>query len=232
MQALPWLSIVMPVLDEGAGLSSALQALSPWRQSGAEVIVVDGGSQDESLQTAVALADQTLIAPRGRASQMNAGAARALGHWLLFLHADTRLPAAGLHALKQLDQGAVWGRFDVRIDDARPLLRLVGFMMNWRSRWTGIATGDQAIFVRREVFERIGGFQDIALMEDIAISRQLKALARPVCLRETVLTSPRRWLRHGIGRTIWLMWRLRAAYFFGADPDGLARRYGYQPRER
>lgn len=232
MQSLPWLSIVMPVLDEGAGLSSVLQALSSWRRSGAEVIVVDGDSQDDSLHAAAALADQTLSAPRGRASQMNAGAARAHGHWLLFLHADTQLPAGGLHLLKQLDQRVVWGRFDVRIDDPHVLLRLVSFMINMRSRWTGIATGDQAIFVRREVFEQIGGFPDIALMEDIALSRQLKSLAWPLCLRELVRTSPRRWRRHGIVRTIWLMWRLRAAYFFGADPDQLARRYGYRPRER
>ncbi len=222
----------MPVLDEAAGLSSALQALSPWRRSGAEVIVVDGGSQDESLQTAHALADQALSAPRGRASQMNAGAAQARGRWLLFLHADTRLPDSGLQALRQLGEGAVWGRFDVRIEAPHALLRLVSFMINWRSRWTGIATGDQAIFIRREVFEQMGGYPDIALMEDIALSRQLKTLARPICVREPVLTSPRRWLRYGIGRTIWLMWRLRAAYFFGANPDELARRYGYRPRAR
>jgi rSAM/selenodomain-associated transferase 2 len=232
MDTLPWLSIVMPVLDEGAGLHSALQALSSWRRSGAELIVVDGGSRDNSLQLAIDLADLALTAPRGRAAQMNAGAARARGRWLLFLHADTRLPDAGLDALSRLDPAAAWGRFDVHIDDPHPVLRMVSFMINLRSRCTGVATGDQALFARRDLFERVGGFPDIALMEDIALSRRLKAVAWPVCLRPPVLTSPRRWLQHGIGRTIWLMWRLRAAYFFGADPDDLARRYGYRPRER
>jgi rSAM/selenodomain-associated transferase 2 len=232
MEMRPWLSIVVPVLDEGAELHSALQALSSWRRSGAELIVVDGGSQDNSWQIATELADLALLAPRGRAAQMNAGAARARGRWLLFLHADTRLPDAGLDAFRQLDTCAHWGRFDVQIDDPHPVLRIVSFMINLRSRCTGMATGDQAMFVRRDVFEQVGGFADIALMEDLALSRKLKALARPVCMRPPVLTSPRRWLHHGIGRTIWLMWRLRAAYFFGADPDDLARRYGYRPRER
>lgn len=232
METLPWLSIVVPVLDEGAALHSALQALLPWRRSGAELIVVDGGSRDNSLQIATELADLALTAPRGRGAQMNAGAVRARGRWLLFLHADSRLPDAGLEALRRLDADAVWGRFNVQIDDPHPLLRMVSFMINLRSRLTGVATGDQAMFVRRDFFDQAGGFPDIALMEDLALSRKLKAVARPVCLRPLVLTSPRRWLHHGIVRTIWLMWRLRAAYFFGADPDDLARRYGYRPRAR
>lgn len=225
------LSIIMPVLDEGPALRPALQALAVWRQAGAELIVVDGGSQDDSLALAGPWADLVLSAPRGRASQMNAGAARASGAWLVFLHADTRLPEA---ALERLCQGlpAVWGRFDVRIDHPHGLLRVVSVLMNWRSRLTGVATGDQAMLVRRDVFEQLGGFPDIALMEDIAMSKRLRALAWPVCLSPPVLTSPRRWLRHGIWRTIWLMWRLRAAYFFGADPDDLAVRYGYRPRSR
>lgn len=232
MSTQPWLSIVMPVLDEAASLGAALQALQPWRAAGAELIVVDGGSQDESLRIARERADQALTAPRGRAAQMNAGAARAQGRWLLFLHADTRLPDAGLDALGRLDPAACWGRFDVQIDDPAPLLRIVSVMINLRSRCTGVATGDQAMFVRKDVFEQVGRFADIALMEDLALSRKLKAVARPVCLRPAVQTSARRWRRHGIWRTIWLMWRLRAAYFFGADPDDLARRYGYRPRER
>lgn len=232
MAVQPWLSIVMPVLNEGDGLDAALQALQPWRQSGAEVIVVDGGSTDPSLALAARGADQAVSAPRGRALQMNAGAALARADWLLFLHADTRLPEQGIERLRSLIQtDAVWGRFDVRIDSGHALLRLVGFMMNLRSRISAIATGDQALFVRRQVFERVGAFPDIALMEDIALSRRLKSLARPACLRPPVLTSARRWQRHGIGSTIWLMWRLRAAYFFGADPDQLAVRYGYPPRK-
>ena len=232
MSTPPWLSIVMPVLDEAASLGPALQALQRWRAAGAELIVVDGGSLDGSLQVASPWADLALTAPRGRAAQMNAGAARAQGQWLLFLHADTRLPEAGLDALERLDRAACWGRFDVQIDDPALVLRMVSFMINLRSRCTAVTTGDQAMFVRREVFERVGGFPDIALMEDIALARKLKALARPVCLRPAVWTSARRWRRHGIWRTIWLMWRLRAAFFWGADPDDLARRYGYRPRER
>jgi len=227
------LSIIMPVLDEGPALRLALQALTVWREAGAELIVVDGGSQDDSLGLAGPWADLVLGAPRGRASQMNAGAARASGAWLVFLHADTRLPEAALARLcSGLPPPAVWGRFDVRIDHPHWLLRVVSVMMNWRSRLSGVATGDQAMLVRRDVFEQVGGFPDMALMEDIALSKRLRALARPVCLSPPVLTSARRWLRHGIWRTIWLMWRLRAAYFFGADPDDLAVRYGYRPRSR
>lgn len=227
------LSIIMPVLDEGPALRLALQALTVWREAGAELIVVDGGSQDDSLGLAGPWADLVLGAPRGRASQMNAGAARASGAWLVFLHADTRLPDAALARLcSGLPSPALWGRFDVRIDHPHWLLRVVSVMMNWRSRLSGVATGDQAMLVRRDVFEQVGGFPDMALMEDIALSKRLRALARPLCLSPPVLTSPRRWLRHGIWRTIWLMWRLRAAYFFGADPDDLAVRYGYRPRSR
>ena len=227
-----WLSLIMPVLDEGPPLVSALEALADSRAQGAELIVVDGGSSDDSLALARQWADKALTAPRGRGAQMNAGAAAAQGQWLIFLHADTRLPPQALQLLQKLPEHACWGRFDVRIDSPQRMLAVVSWMMNWRSRLSGIATGDQAIFVRAEVFERVGGFPDIALMEDIALSRKLKAIARPICLRPAVSTSARRWLRHGIGPTIWLMWRLRAAYFFGADPDALALRYGYRPRSR
>lgn len=233
MNEQPWLSIVMPVLNEAQGLDASLQALQTWRQCGAELIVVDGGSDDHSLALAAQWADRTVCSPRGRACQMNAGAATARGDWLLFLHADTQMPAAAIERLRAVAVGAaLWGRFDVRIDSTDPLLLLVGFMMNLRSRLSGVATGDQAVFVRRQTFEQVGNFPDVALMEDIALSRRLKALQRPVCLRPPVVTSARRWLRHGIWPTIWLMWRLRAAYFLGADPDELAVRYGYRPRKR
>ncbi|MEO6696754.1 MAG: TIGR04283 family arsenosugar biosynthesis glycosyltransferase, partial [Gammaproteobacteria bacterium] len=164
---------------------------------------------------------------RGRARQMNLGAATACGEILLFLHADTRLPQnAGAVIHSGLAQtGARWGRFDVRLSGRPPLLRVVEALMNWRSRLTGIATGDQAIFVRRDLFERAGGFPDIPLMEDIALSRILKRFSRPFCVRERVITSSRRWEQHGIVRTIFLMWRLRLAYALGADPEQLVRRY-------
>ena len=225
------LSIVMPVLDEEAGIVEALAALVPLRARGAEVIVVDGGSRDATPELARPLADLVLTAPRGRASQMNAGAERACGEVLIFLHADVGLPPEGDRLmLAALASGRrVWGRFDVRFAGSLRMLRVVAFMMNWRSRLTGIATGDQAIFVRSEAFRRVGCYKDIALMEDIAMSKALKRLSPPHALRTPVIVSGRRFEKHGVRRLILLMWRLRLAYFFGADPDRLARRYGYRP---
>lgn len=226
------LAIVMPVLNEGERLRAALHDLQPFRQRGVRVVVVDGGSSDNTLQVAQTHADLALLAPRGRAAQMNAGAAACPAELLLFLHADTRLPEDA-DALVQRATEAThrWGRFDVRIDSPALLLRIVSGAMNLRSRWTGIATGDQAMFVRRDLFSAVGGFPDIPLMEDIALSKALKALSPPACLRQRVSTSARRWEQHGVWRTIWLMWRLRAAYFFGADPARLAVDYGYRPRQ-
>lgn len=210
-----------------------LEALADARNCGVEVIVADGGSADETVKRTNGLCDQVIAAPRGRASQMNAGAAAASGDILLFLHADTRLPAGGLEVVmaRMADEGVRWGRFDATIESTAQMLNVVAAMINFRSRWTGIATGDQAIFVRRDLFMAVGGYPDIPLMEDIALSKTLKSLGPPLCLREKVITSGRRWEKHGIWRTIWTMWRLRAAYFFGADPVKLARQYGYRPRE-
>lgn len=225
----PRLAIIVPILDEAAGIVGALKALGPLA---AEIIAVDGGSRDASLALAQMHADQAISARRGRASQMNAGAAVAGGEILLFLHADTRLPAgADRQILAAIDSGALWGRFDVRIEGSSWLLPLIGWLMNRRSRLTGIATGDQAIFVRREVFEAIGGFPAQPLMEDIALSSRLKRRGRPACLPGPVITSGRRWEKHGVLRTILLMWRLRLRYFFGASPETLARDYGYVPEQ-
>jgi rSAM/selenodomain-associated transferase 2 len=222
------LSIIMPVLDEAAGVEAALQALAPFRARGAEVILVDGGSSDGTAELARPLADQVFESQRGRAAQMNAGAAAARGGVLLFLHVDTRLPADAdrliLDGLARTHR--VWGRCNIRFDDGG-LLQLVALMMNWRSRLTGICTGDQAMFVSRPAFDHIGGFPSIALMEDVAASARLKHVSRPLCLHARVATSGRRWRKHGIWRTILLMWRLRLAYFFGADPKRLAQTYGY-----
>ena len=215
------------VVNEQEAIGECLAALQPLRQRGVEVIVVDGGSTDATLASAYPLADLTLSVPLGRASQMNAGARRAQGEHFLFLHSDTVLPEQAMEgisvALNQSER--VWGRFDVRFDSPLLLLRVVASMMNWRSRWTGIATGDQAMFVQRQAFERVGGFPEIALMEDIALSRSLKRLSRPLCLRVRVTTSGRRWENNGALRTILLMWRLRAAFFLNADPSRLAERY-------
>lgn len=226
------LSIVLPVLDEAATIAAQLAALQPLRAEGVELVVVDGGSGDGTPELARPCADQVIASAQGRAVQMNAGARASRGAWLLFLHADTRLPPdAGRLIARAVAGGARWGRFDVRIDGAHPLLRLVERLMNWRSRLTGIATGDQAIFVRREDFEALGGYREQPLMEDIALSTALKRLAPPACLRARVVTSGRRWEKHGVLRTILLMWRLRAAYRFGADPQALAIRYGYPPQK-
>jgi rSAM/selenodomain-associated transferase 2 len=227
------LSIIIPVLNEAAAIADALAALAPLRARGAEVIVVDGGSGDGTAEAARPLADHLLSASRGRGSQMNAGAAAARGDVLLFLHADTRLPSDADYliqaALEKLQ--CAWGRFDVTIAGQSPLLRVVAASMNLRSRLTGIATGDQAIFVRRDAFARVGGFPDIALMEDIVLSRRLKRMSRPACLAARVVTSGRRWEQQGVARTVLTMWRLRLAFFFGAEPARLARQYGYGARD-
>jgi len=221
------LSIIMPVLNEAVGIETALQALTPYRTRGVEIVVVDGGSGDGTPDLAHPLADQVFTAPRGRALQMNAGAAAAKGDVLLFLHADTRLPedADALVVDGLSRSGRVWGRFDVRIDGGGVLV-LIAIMMNTRSRLTGIATGDQAMFVSRAAFENAGGFPKIAVMEDIALSAQLKRRSRPLILRTRATTSARRWRQHGTLRTMLLMWRLRLLYYFGADPARLAYQYG------
>jgi rSAM/selenodomain-associated transferase 2 len=224
------LSIIVPVLNEGESIADALDALADLRALGVEVIVVDGGSRDATVPRARARADRVISAPRGRALQMNAGAEKACGDVLLFLHADTRLPGDADHIV--LDgiarSGRAWGRFDVKIDGDSPLLVAVAWLMNIRSRLTGIATGDQAIFVRRDAFHSVGGFPAIPLMEDIALSKRLKRASRPLCLRACAVTSGRRWDKNGVASTVLLMWRLRLSYFFGADPKALARQYGYE----
>lgn len=229
----PFLSLILPVLDEAAAIRVHLATLQEYRRRGVELLVVDGESSDGSAMLARPLADRLLTAPRGRALQMNAGARESRGEVLLFLHADTRLPAAADALIQRaILAGAAWGRFDVCIDGRAPLLRVVARMMNWRSRLSGIATGDQAIFVRRDVFFDVGGYPELPLMEDIALSKLLKRRGRPACLQERVITSGRRWEKHGVWRTILLMWRLRASYFLGADPQRLAIRYGYRPPRR
>lgn len=221
------ISIIIPALNEAAGIADTLRALQPLRARGHEVVVADGGSTDRTMEVARPLADRVIAADRGRAVQQNAGAAAATGGILLFLHADTRLPPdADRRIIDGLAvSGRGWGRFDVRLSGRHPLLRVVERMMNLRSRATGIATGDQAIFVRRDWFGRAGGFARIPLMEDVALSTALRRMGPPLCLRERVVTSSRRWEERGVLRTVVLMWRLRAEYALGADPARLAERY-------
>jgi len=218
--------VIVPALDEAQAIGATLAALAPLRARGHEVIVVDGGSADGTPDLARPHADRVLTSPPGRARQMNAGAAAARGEVLLFVHADTRLPADADAAIaRALAAGRVWGRFDVRLAGRHALLRVVERAMNLRSRLTGIATGDQALFVRRAPFDAAGGFPEIPLMEDVALSRRLRARARPACLGERVTTSARRWERQGVLRTVVRMWLLRLAYALGVAPARLARWY-------
>jgi rSAM/selenodomain-associated transferase 2 len=220
------LSTIVPVLNEAEGIVRHLQALQSLRLRGCELIVVDGGSTDGTRDLCSGLVDRLIESPRGRGRQMNAGAAVATAPVLWFVHADTLLPAdADRAVLQAITGGAGWGRFDVRVAGSPRMFAVIARMMNLRSRLTGIATGDQAIFVERSLFDRVGGFPDQPLMEDIEISRRLRAVARPACLRQRVLTSGRRWERHGVWRTIWLMWRLRWRYWRGESPESLAQAY-------
>jgi rSAM/selenodomain-associated transferase 2 len=225
------LSIVMPVLDEADGIVEALTALAPLRARGVEIVVADGGSSDATVALARPLADLVVAAPRGRGIQMNAGAAAATSDVLLFLHADTRLPPCADKLIEDgfARTGCAWGRFDVRIKGAHRLFPVIATMMNIRSRITRIATGDHAIFATLPAFGQ--GFPDIPLMEDVAITKRLKRVGPPLCLATPVVTSARRWEKHGVIKTILLMWWLRFAYFLGVNPVRLARSYGYAPRQ-
>lgn len=227
------LAIIIPVLNEAEGVAVHLAALQDARGRGVEIIVADGGSRDDTMARALPLADKVITAPRGRAAQMNAGARATDADILLFLHADTHLPPEADRLVRDglATTRRMWGRFDVAIAGAHPFLSKIATLMNARSRLTGIATGDQAMFMTRAAFDHIGGFPDLPLMEDIEASRRLKRLSPPLCLRARVTTSGRRWERNGVLRTILKMWSLRLRWFFGADAGRLARDYGYAPRD-
>ena len=219
-------TIVIPVLNEAANLPRPAAQLGPLAQRGVEVVMVDGGSADDTVRLAEQAGFRVIRSARGRAAQMNAGAARSTGDVLIFLHADTELPPDALPRIAaRLDSGYEWGRFDVTIVGTPVMLRVVATMMNWRSRLTGIATGDQAIFMTRDAYDAVGGFPDQPLMEDIEISRRLRSRSRPACLGSRVATSGRRWESRGVWRTIFLMWRLRWAYWRGRPARELAEAY-------
>lgn len=214
-------SIIIPALNEQEGIKNCLSALQPYRDQ-AEIILVDGGSLDNTLAIASPLVDKVLTGAKGRARQMNVGAKAATGDLLIFLHSDTYLPD---HALTLINDSAVWGRFDIRLTGSHWLLPLISQLMNWRSRLTGIATGDQAIFVKKAMFDAVNGYADIALMEDIDLSRRLKKITPPLCLSAKVQSSARRWQTFGVFKMIALMWRCRLGYFLGEKPEVLAQLY-------
>jgi rSAM/selenodomain-associated transferase 2 len=219
------ISIIIPVINEEKNLSTTLQYLQLFRSQGHEIIVVDGGSVDNSLSIAQDNADAVIVSQLGRATQMNNGASVATGDVFLFLHADTFLPVEAEALITEETGDSFWGYFDVRLSGRNRVFRLIEWLINHRSRLSSIATGDQAIFVSRKLFFDVGRFPEIKLMEDVAISRLLKCIVTPVCLKAPVLTSSRRWEDKGITSTVLLMWRLRLLYFFGASPDKLSRMY-------
>jgi rSAM/selenodomain-associated transferase 2 len=218
-------SIIIPALNEAKSLREILPALTA--QPGvAEVIVADGGSRDETPAVVTASGVRLVATECGRARQMNAGVALASGEILLFLHADSQLPAKAIALIESaVSEARPWGRFDVRLSGAHGLLRIVERMINWRSAVSGIATGDQAIFVRRELFEMVGGYAEIPLMEDVELCKRLRDRARPIRIHQPVITSSRRWEHYGIVRTILLMWQMRLAYYLGTPAEELAQRY-------
>ncbi len=220
------LSIVIPTLDEGGQITACLQSLRSCCPNDAEIIVVDGGSTDNTVVCAKQLADKVISSSKGRAAQMNAGAQQASGEYFLFLHADTQLPKNFQFLWQQWHEQSVrWGYFSVRLSGTHWLLRWVEKLMNWRSRLTGIGTGDQCLFVRRGLFQQQGGFPQQPLMEDIELCKKLKKVCRPSWQASPVITSSRRWEQRGIIKTILQMWRIRWAYFFGVSAETLAKHY-------
>lgn len=231
---LPSVSIIVPLLDERLNLPVLVEQLMAIAPS--QIILVDGGSTDGSWQwiqqyvnaTVESAAVETIALQHaaGRAGQMNAGARHASAELLLFLHADTRLPPNPCRYLAALDQhDLAWGRYDVQFDSEQGAMSVIAWFINWRSRFSGIATGDQAIFVTRAAFDKVGGFDELPLMEDVALCRKLKGVSKPLCLQQRVTTSARRWQQGGIARTVLLMWLLRFAYWVGVSPARLARYY-------
>jgi rSAM/selenodomain-associated transferase 2 len=215
------ISIIIPVLNDSHALAALLPSLA---NSSAEIIVVDGGSTKLPQELVEQYGARLVTSAAGRATQMNVGAKQATGDVLLFLHADSQLPDSFESAIQSgMEAGREWGRFDVQLSGQHPMLRVVEWMMNQRSRLTGVCTGDQGIFLTKHAFENVGGYPEIPLMEDIELSVRLKAA--PYCIRQKLVTSSRRWEEKGVYQTIWLMWSLRLRYFFGASPESLVQRY-------
>lgn len=220
-----FVSIIIPVLNEENSIKELLQQLQAYRQQGHEVIVVDGGSHDNTRSVADSLSDKVITSEAGRALQMNNGATQSRHEILWFLHADTIIPENAIEQIQQVLNKSDWGRFNVKLSGSHILFRIIETMMNIRSCIFGIATGDQGIFVKRKIFESINGYSNIPLMEDIDLSKKLKNRSKPVCLKESLTTSSRRWQENGILATVFLMWKLRFLYWFGVSADKLVVQY-------
>ena len=220
------ISIIIPVLNEAEYIADTLLPLVSYRNQGHEVIVVDGGSNDATVSICEQYSDKVLSSDSGRAIQMNSGIAEATGDVLLFLHADTRLPDDALGGIiAAVEEGHFWGRFNVRLSGSHFMFRVIERMMNLRSCITGVATGDQAIFVSRESIDIIGDYPRLPLMEDVVFSKRLRSLGWPACIRHQVITSSRRWEDKGVLSTVLLMWRLRLLFFLGMPAEKLAKQY-------
>lgn len=220
------LSIIIPTLNESEGIEICLNKLQKLRQQGHEVIVVDGGSTDNTVSLASPLTDHVVQSKKTRALQMNAGVPVASGNVFLFLHADTSLPAEILNSFLKINNiEKKWGRFDITLSGKHILFRVIETFMNIRSRFTGIATGDQVIFIGKDLFNQVNGFPEIAIMEDVAISKCLNKKIKPICLNDKVISSSRRWEKHGIIKTILKMWLMRFLYFFNYDTNKLGKMY-------
>ena len=223
----PLISVIVPVLNDETSLTATLREWQSRRSEQIELVIVDGGSVDQSKTIAAPLADRVLSTTPGRAHQMNVGAGEATGNYLLFLHADTDVSASAFSALSHIaaSHPGRWGFFHVRLNSGRAVFRLIETLMNWRARVTSVATGDQCLFVARNLFEREGGYKEIPLMEDVEVCKRLRKHGTPVIIKQRVSTSARRWEKHGVISTILLMWRLRLAYFMGASPKKLHQQY-------
>ena len=220
-----FISIIIPVLNEEQSVKALLQQLQIYRQQGHEVIVVDGGSDDETVSISEPLADKVITSDSGRAKQMNKGVSESTNEVLWFLHADTSIPENVIEAIQESLIKNDWGRFNIKLSGSNFLFRIIERMINIRSCLSGIATGDQGIFVKRNIFDSIGGYSEIPLMEDVVLSKKLKTISQPACTKETLTTSSRRWEKNGIIKTILLMWYLRFLYWIGVTPDKLAKLY-------
>ena len=219
------ISIIIPVLNEALGIKEQLEKLRAIIPHGCEIIIVDGGSHDATLSIAQPLADKVVVAPeRGRATQMNTGAALATGNTLLFLHSDTRLPDNFIDSIDPLHEQC-WGFFRVKLNSRQWPFRIIEAMMNLRSQLTDVATGDQCLFVTRQFFTEMNGFDAIPIMEDVAFCKRVRQHCSPLIVDNYAITSARRWKKYGIFRTVLLMWQLRLEYFLGVSPERLVKRY-------